>query len=96
MDWVLAANSVATDLLRADLTVYLDLSPEAALRRLQARREATDKFEVIERLTVAHDGYEQVIARVQDVERVERVDADRDADAVADDVERLVRGVLGV
>jgi hypothetical protein len=33
---------------------------------------------------------------VQDVERVERVDADRDADAVADDVERLVRGVLGV
>jgi len=61
MEWVLDANSVSTDLLTPDITIYLDLSPQAAVSRLQSRADRADKFEVLDRLEAAHRNYASVI-----------------------------------
>lgn len=60
-DWVMHANAMSTDLLRPDLTVYLDLSPEDAVRRIGTSRVVTDRFEEFERLQSARTIYMKMV-----------------------------------
>jgi len=74
-DWILNANAVSTDLLKPDLTIYLELPPEQALRRLGQRGGLTDKFEVLDRLATAFSNYENAIDTLRSSERIEVVSA---------------------
>lgn len=96
MDWVLKANSVSTDLLKPDVTVYLDLDPAEAFKRLQERREKADKFEVLERLETAHAAYADGISRISGDETVIRVSAIGEPQEVFTSVVLGIEGVLGL
>jgi dTMP kinase len=84
MDWVLRANEPSTSLLRPDLTIYLDLPPAAALRRLESRRGIPDRFERLERLERAYADYARAIELRRAEETIVRVPAERVRSAVAD------------
>lgn len=75
MDWILRANELSTDLLRPDLTLYLDLDPERALSRLETRSGIADKFEDYGRLQSAHRNYENAIRALAISDSVVRVPA---------------------
>jgi dTMP kinase len=83
-DWIASSNSISTDLMLPDLTIYLDVSPEVALERLASGRTTTDRFEVDERLRAARERYAEAIAAAAEV--VVTVDADRATDELADAV----------
>lgn len=91
MAWVLEANSISTDLLRPDLTIYLDISPSVAAQRLEVRQGLTDKFEVTDRLAVAHSGYEEALTLVDGVEKVARIAAEIGTEALIIEVRDAVR-----
>jgi dTMP kinase len=75
MDWIVNANSVSTDLLRPDITFYLDLPPEEALSRLQRRAGLTDKFEVFDRINSAYANYGAAVERFRVEDRIRSVSA---------------------
>ncbi|MFJ2356540.1 dTMP kinase [Frigoribacterium sp. NPDC087798] len=83
-DWIASSNSISTDLMLPDLTIYLDVSPEVALERLASGRTTTDRFEVDERLRAARERYAEAIEQADEV--VVTVDADRSTDELADAV----------
>lgn len=87
-DWIASSNSISTDLMLPDLTVYLDVSPEVALERLASGRTTTDRFEVDERLRAARQRYAEAIGRADEV--VVTIDADQPTDELADHVWREV------
>lgn len=83
-EWIASSNSISTDLMLPDLTIYLDVSPEVALERLASGRTTTDRFEVDERLRAARERYAEAIERADEV--VVTVDADRSTDELAEAV----------
>ena len=83
-EWIASSNSISTDLMLPDLTIYLDVSPEVALERLASGRTTTDRFEVDERLRAARERYTEAIERADEV--VVTVDADRSTDELAEAV----------
>ncbi len=40
MDWVIAANSICAGILRPDLNIYINVSPEVSMQRINANRPA--------------------------------------------------------
>lgn len=94
MAWVLEANSLSTDLLRPDLTVYLDINPSVAAERLRARQGLTDKFEVSDRLAVAHRGYEEALALVDGVETIVRIGAEANSETISFNVLGVARALF--
>lgn len=59
-----------------DLTIFLDLSPEACLERIHARGAPVERFEALDRLRQIHDAYEAVLVHCRaHGEKVARVDA---------------------
>lgn len=66
-----------------DVTVFLDLSVEGCLARIDARGQARDRFETHAKLTAIHAAYEAALALLIDRgQRVVRVDASQSIDAV--------------
>lgn len=96
MEWVARANEVSTNLLRPDVTIYLDLEPRVALSRLQGRGGLVDKFEVFERLDSAHKDYKRAMERLPADEVIALVPAVGDPDTIFDAVLSAVSSFLSV
>lgn len=91
-DWVAAINSRAP---RADLTVFLRVSPAVALRRRYAAGTEREIFEVPEFQRKVHRAYLKALARlVAAGERVADLAGDRSVEAVGADVSRAVESIL--
>ena len=69
LDWVIELNRPAMEIVRPDLTLYLDLSAEDCMRRV-ARRGDTERYESIERQTLIRARYLELIARFQKDETI--------------------------
>lgn len=66
-----------------DLTLYLDLSPEACLERIQARGGELERFETLDRLRTIYEAYESVIGHCRaSNEHLVRVPAGHDRQTV--------------
>ena len=50
INWVINANSLSADLLRPDLNIYIDISPEESMKRLNKGRGTIELYESIENL----------------------------------------------
>ena len=86
MERVIDANAECAALLRPTVTVFFDLDPEEALRRIAARRGRTELFETRERLTAVRKNYLAAFERLRDVENVITVDAALPPQRVAEEL----------
>ena len=57
IDWVINANSLSADLLRPDLNIYIDISPEESMKRLNKGRATIELYESIENLKKVKEKY---------------------------------------
>ena len=55
--WVINANSLSADLLRPDLNIYIDISPEESMKRLNKGRATIELYESIENLKKVKEKY---------------------------------------
>lgn len=61
---------------KPDLTIYLDLSPEASLERILARGGELERFETLDRLRSVKDAYDSVLVHCRTRgEQIARIDA---------------------
>ena len=86
MGWVIDSNRLSAELLRPDATIFLDVPVRQALERIGRNRSHTELFEREDRLTATREKYLEAFARVGEAETVLTVDADTDADTVAERV----------
>ena len=75
-----------------DITIFLDLSPEACLKRIRSRGAPIERFEALDRLRNIHDAYRAVLVHCRSRgEKVVRVSAEGDIDAIAQRVLAVVQ-----
>lgn len=88
LDRVMALNA---DFPAPDLTVVIDLPPEACLARIERRGGTRDRFETLERLRAVQAAYEAAIVACRALGwRIERVDGA----AAPEEVHAAIAGML--
>lgn len=82
MDWIINANSVAAELLKPDIVIFIDITPESAMERINVNREETELFETKERLTETRNKYFEAFDKLKDSENVVIIDGNGTPDEV--------------
>ncbi len=86
MEWVIQANSMSADLLRPDLNIYIDISPEVSMERLKKGRNSFEMYETLENQKMVYDKYREAFDRIGDAEKVFVTDGNRKTDLIAEDI----------
>jgi dTMP kinase len=80
--WVITLNAVNAQILKPDLTLFIDVAPNTCLERIRAGRTHLDLFEKIDILTRVRDNYFAAFERLKDQETVKVVDGNASEDEV--------------
>ena len=95
MNWIIGANKPCAELLRPDVTVFIDVDPEVTMARIEKNRLTKELFEETGRLVETRKRYFEAFERLKDTEKVLIINGDRDPDEVAEDVWEQLRGYYG-
>ncbi|MBK9271527.1 MAG: dTMP kinase [Saprospiraceae bacterium] len=91
IDWVLKANSLAIELLKPELHIYIDLDPEIALTRISMNRPNTELYETLENLTKVRNKYHEAIHLLNDSENIVILNGDQTEEKIHQQVLDILR-----
>jgi dTMP kinase len=94
MDWVIKANALSAELLRPDLNIYIDISPEVSMERINKGRTSVEMYETLENLTIVSQKYQQAFELLSDVEKIVKIDGNRHADVISEDIKQQVLSLI--
>ena len=86
LDWVIQANSLSAGLLRPDLNVYIDITPEQSIERIKKGRTTTELYETLENLQNVHHKYFEVMELLKDEEQVFITNGNRTPELISADI----------
>jgi dTMP kinase len=93
-NWVIQANSLAADLLRPDLNIYIDVTPEVSIERLNKGRTSMELYETLENLEKVRNKYFELFETLKAEEKIAIIDGNRTPEAIAGDVWEKVSSQL--
>lgn len=97
MDWVIQANSMSAQILRPDVNIFIDVSPEISMQRLHtANRDNIEIYETLDNLKLVRAKYEEAFEKLKSLEKIFRVNGDRTPDLIAQDIWNKVASMLGI
>lgn len=86
LDWVIEANSLSADLLRPDLNIYIDISPEISMKRLNSGRNSIELYETKENLKNVRAKYLEAFEQLKFQEHVFVTEGNRSPEEIATDI----------
>jgi dTMP kinase len=86
MGWVIEANSICAGLLRPDLNIYIDISPEISMQRITKGRSSTELYETLENLRNVRAKYSEAMELEKLKEQIFTTEGNRAAELIAADV----------
>ena len=86
MDWVISMNSEAARSLRPAAHIFIDVSPETAMKRILARGQKKELFEETERLARVRSNYFAAMEKLKDSENFIIADGEGDPNEVAEEI----------
>lgn len=86
LDWVIQANSLSADLLRPDINIYIDITPEISMKRLNNGRSSMELYETIENLRNVRGKYLEAIEQLKFKENIFITDGNRSPEIIAADI----------
>lgn len=93
-EWVVSLNAPARKMLKADLTIFLDLPPEECMARI-SRRGEQDRYETLEKQRKIREKYLEMFARFPD-EKVRVIKSGEDKTRTQSLVRKAVEEELGI
>jgi dTMP kinase len=96
MDWVIQANAMSAEILRPDINIFIDVSPEISMQRVHANRDNIELFETLDSLQKVRAKYMEAFEKLKTVENIFTVDGDRSAELIAQDIWQKVASMLGI
>lgn len=86
IEWVIEANSLSAGLLRPDVNIYIDISPDISMQRLHKGRSSMELYETGENLKNVRDKYFQAFEQLKRAEHIFITDGNRLPEEIAADV----------
>lgn len=94
MNWVIQANSMSAQILRPDVNIFIDVSPEISMQRLHANRDNIELFETLDNLQQVRAKYMEAFEKLKHLEHIVSVNGDRSVEEIASDIWLQVKGML--
>ncbi len=82
LDWVINANALSAEILRPDVNVFLDISPELAIDRIHNSRNDIELYETHANLKAVREKYFEAFKKERDREVIELIDASGSIDDI--------------
>jgi dTMP kinase len=86
LDWVINANSLSAGLLRPDLNIYIDISPEISIERIKKGRTSVELYETLENLQNVRKKYFEVMELLKGEEKLFITDGNKPAEVIAENI----------
>jgi dTMP kinase len=83
MEWVIETNSLSADLLRPDISIYIDMDPELSMKRLNSGRSTIELYETLDNLTLVRKKYMEAFELLKAREHVFITDGNQPVEAIA-------------
>jgi len=96
MDWVIQANAMSAEILRPDINIFIDVSPEISIQRLHANRDNIELFETLDSLQKVRAKYMEAFEKLKAVENIFTVDGNRSTELIAQDIWQKIASMLGI
>lgn len=93
-DWVIQANSLAAGLLRPDVNVYIDITPEISIERLNKGRTSIELYETLDNLRLVRDKYLELTDLLKNEEKVFVANGDQSPEGIANNVWEHISSML--
>ncbi|HUP12154.1 MAG TPA: dTMP kinase [Niastella sp.] len=94
IDWVIQANAMSAEILRPDVNIFIDVSPEVSMHRVHTNRESVELFETLDSLKMVRSKYMEAFEKQKDVECIFSVDGNRTPGVIAQDIWQKVQSML--
>jgi dTMP kinase len=91
MDWVISANEQSKIIQKPTVNIFIDISPEVAIKRISKNRFRKELFEEENRLTQVREKYLEAFEKEAD-ENVIIIDGNRSANEVEQDIWNRLKG----
>lgn len=92
LDWVINANSLSANLRRPDLNIYIDISPELSIERINKGRNTIELYETLENLQNVRDKYFEAMELLKADEKILVTDGNRLPDVISNDIWAKIAG----
>jgi len=93
--WVINANLLSADLLRPDLNIYIDISAEESMKRLNKGRDSIELYESIENLKKVREKYFEAFDLQKGKEKISVIDGNRSEKEISNDIWKEVSKLVG-
>lgn len=94
MDWVIEANSLCADLLRPDLTIFIDVPPEVCMQRLSGTRNMMELYESLGNLQKVREKYLESFEKLKQEENIFITNGNRSFEAIFTDIWNQVHPLM--
>ncbi len=94
LEWVMQANSLSAKLLKPDLQIYIDITPETALQRLKKGRENFEIFETEQNLIAVYYMFQKILDQLKDSEHIVIIDGNKSEDEIHHEIYLLVKKLI--
>lgn len=94
MDWVIASNAMAAKILQPDITIFVDVSPEVSMKRIQANRETVEIYETLENLKQVQSSYEEAFEKLSNQENILKINGDDSFENVSEALYKVVNASI--
>ena len=94
MDWVIAANAMSAEILKPDVNVFIDVTPEISMQRVSRNRASTELYETLENLTNVRAKFFEAFEKLKDTERVVIINGDQPIEKIGEDIWKQVQLLL--
>ncbi|MEM6684535.1 MAG: dTMP kinase [Bacteroidota bacterium] len=84
MDWVITSNQMAANILKPTVNIFVDVSPEVAMKRINANRETVEIYETLDNLKAVQSQYERAFEKLQHKEHIVKVNGDETPENVTE------------
>ena len=88
--WVRDMNLACPEILRPDLCIFLDLTPEESMARITRRQGTQEIYETVEKLTAVREKFFRVFEELKTTDRICVVNAARYIDQIHKEIARLL------
>jgi dTMP kinase len=96
IDWVIQANAMSAEILRPDVNIFIDVSPEVSMHRVHTNRENVELFETLDSLKLVRSKYMEAFEKQKDVENIFSVEGNRTPELIAQDIWQKVQSMMGL
>ena len=94
MEWVIHANSLNADILRPDVTIFIDVDPDICFERIKLSRSNFDMYEKIDVMKKVRANYFQAFDVLKDLEKIIIIDGNTTMERVEDKIFNEVKKII--